>query len=304
MMKQKTIGNFFSIEGIGLHTGLPLTLTFRPAAGNFGIKIKRTDLKDAPLIDVIADNVCNTLRGTVLCKENVQVSTVEHAMAALYAYGIDNCLLEVNGPEFPILDGSSKYYVEQLENAGSTELDFPAEFLEITEEIEYVSETGAKIRAYPCDHLELEVEIGFDSEVLKHQQATLKNIGHFKYEIAAARTFVFVREIEPLLNMNLIKGGDLKNAIVIYDKKMSQATLDKLSDKLHQPRMDASKPGYLSGPLNYSNEPARHKLLDLLGDLALTGKRLKTRIVAYHPGHKINTDFAKLLRETFILTEK
>lgn len=303
-MKQKTIRNSFTIEGVGLHTGLPLSLTLHPAPENHGIKIRRTDLPDAPVIEAVADNVCNTLRGTVLCKGDVQISTIEHAMASLYAFDIDNCLMEVNGPEFPILDGSAKPFVEILKTVGNIEQNSEAEYLEITEEHEYVIETGSSIKAYPAEKLILEVEIGFDSEVLKHQKAELTEISDFPDAIAAARTFVFVREIEPLLNMNLIKGGDLKNAIVIYDKLMSQEALDKLSDKLHQPRIDASQPGYLSGELNYINEPARHKLLDLLGDLALTGKRLKGRFVAYHPGHKVNTEFANLLRKIYILTEK
>jgi UDP-3-O-[3-hydroxymyristoyl] N-acetylglucosamine deacetylase/3-hydroxyacyl-[acyl-carrier-protein] dehydratase len=303
-MKQKTIRNSFTIAGKGLHTGLPLTLTVKPAPENHGIKIKRTDLKDAPLIEAVAENVCNTLRGTVLCKGEVQVSTIEHALATLYAYGVDNCLMEVNGPEFPILDGSAKLYIENLETAGITEQDIAAEYIQITEVLEYVSDTGPVIRAYPSEELILEVEIGFDSKVLKQQKAKLTDIRDFTEEIAAARTFVFVREIEPLLNMNLIKGGDLKNAIVIYDQMMSQEAVDNLSDKLNQPHIDASKLGYLSGELNFENEPARHKLLDLLGDLALTGKRLKGKIVAFHPGHKVNTEFAKLLRQTYILSEK
>ncbi len=303
-MKQRTIRNSFKVEGIGLHTGLPLTLTLNPASENHGIQIRRTDLTNAPLIEAIADNVCNTLRGTVLCKGEIRVSTIEHALAALYAYNIDNCLIEVNGPEFPILDGSAKLYVEQLNMVGITEQSLPAEYVEITEEIEYVSDTGSVIRAFPSELLELEVEIGFNSDVLSQQTATLTNIRLFQEEIAAARTFVFVHEIEPLLNMNLIKGGDLKNAIVIYDRLMSQEAVDHLSEKLQQPRIDASIPGYLSGDLNYENEPARHKLLDLLGDLALTGKRLKGRIVAFHPGHKANTEFAKILRQTYILTEQ
>lgn len=303
-MKQKTIGNSFTIEGIGLHTGLPIKLTLKPATENHGIKIKRNDLPDAPLIEAVADNVCNTLRGTVLCKGDIQVSTIEHAMAVLYAFGIDNCLMEVNGPEFPILDGSAKPFVEILTTVGTIEQSSEAEYLEINEEHEYVIETGSSIKAYPAEKLILEVEIGFDSEVLKHQKAALTDISDFPDSIAAARTFVFVREIEPLLSMNLIKGGDLKNAIVIYDRLMNQDAVDKLSDKLNQPRIDASKLGYLTGELNFDNEPARHKLLDLMGDLALTGKRLKGRFVAFHPGHKVNTEFANLLRKKYILTEK
>lgn len=303
-MKQKTIGSSFVLEGKGLHTGLDLKLKACPAPANHGIKIKRTDLPNTAAIDALAEKVGNTVRGTVLKEGEVVVSTIEHALAVFYAMGIDNCLFEVDGPEFPILDGSSIRFLEQVERVGIVEQEADKDFIFIDKRIEYHNETDSWIVAEPSDRMELIVEIGFHSPVLKAQKAKLKDMSLFPTEIAGARTFVFVREIEPLINMNLIKGGDLKNAIVIYDKLMSQDAIDNLTEKLHQPRMDASTLGYLSGPLKFDNEPARHKLLDLIGDLALAGKPLKGRITAHYPGHKINTEFAKLLRDKYILNNE
>jgi UDP-3-O-[3-hydroxymyristoyl] N-acetylglucosamine deacetylase/3-hydroxyacyl-[acyl-carrier-protein] dehydratase len=299
-MKQKTLGNYFTVEGKGLHTGIELSLKVNPAPAGYGIKIIRTDIEGRPEIPAIADLVSQTVRGTVLKSGDVQVSTIEHAMAALYAFQIDNCLLEVNGPEFPILNGSSEMYVRKIEEVGVVAQDAEKEILVINEEIEYISESGSVIRAYPSENQEFEVSIGFNSTVLEDQSAGLCGFENFSRDFAKARTFVFVRDIEPLLKMNLIKGGDLKNAIVIYDRLMSQDDLDKLTDKLHQTRIDATKPGYLSGELYFENEPARHKLIDLMGDIALVGKTVIGKIVAIHPGHKINTEFAKILREKYI----
>lgn len=303
-MRQKTIGNSFKIEGIALHTGLNICLKAYPAPPNHGIIIRRTDLDGQPEIEAIAENVGETVRGTVLKNGAMQVSTIEHAMAAFYAAGIDNCLFEVDGPEFPILDGSAKTFRDKILEVGIVVQDETKDYLTITEEIEYTTESGSIINAYPADKLELEVMIGFDSPVLREQTASLKDIRDFNKETASARTFVFVREIEPLLNMNLIKGGDLKNAIVIYDKIMSQEMVDVLTDKLHQHKVDATQLGYLNGGIKFENEPAMHKLLDLLGDLALVGRPIKGRIVAKYPGHKINTEFAKLLRKTYLTDKK
>lgn len=300
-MKQKTIGNSFAIEGIALHTGLNIKLVAHPAPINHGIKIRRTDIEGQPEMDAVADNVGNTVRGTVLRNEYFQVSTIEHAMAAFYAAGIDNCLFEVDGPEFPILDGSARFFRDKIEEVGVVEQDAEKEYLVITEEMEHQTKSGSIIKAYPADTFQLEVMIGFDSSVLREQMAVLEDIEDFNKQAATARTFVFVREIEPLLNMNLIKGGDLKNAIVIYDKTMSQDAMDKLTAKLHKhEKVDASKLGYLNGGIKFENEPAMHKLLDLVGDLALVGKPIKGKIVAKYPGHRINTEFAKLLRDTYL----
>lgn len=234
----------------------------------------------------------------------MQISTIEHAMAAFFAAGIDNCLFEVDGPEFPILDGSARLFRDKIQEVGIEVQDATKDFIVIKDEIEYKTETGSEIKAYPADKLELEVMIGFDSPVLREQTASLDDLKDFNEQTASARTFVFVREIEPLLNMNLIKGGDLKNAIVIYDKIMSQEAVDRLTEKLHQHRVDATQLGYLNGGIKFENEPAMHKLLDLVGDLALVGKPIKGRIVAKYPGHKINTEFAKLLRKTYLTEEK
>lgn len=299
-MKQKTIGNSFTIEGIALHTGLNIKLKASPAPINHGIIIRRTDLDGQPEIEAIADNVGQTIRGTVLKNDQMQVSTIEHAMAAFFAAGIDNCLFEVDGPEFPILDGSARFFRDKIQEVGIIIQDATKDFIVISDEIELKSDSGSVIKAYPADKLELEVMIGFDSPVLREQTASLDDIRDFNSKTAQARTFVFVREIEPLLNMNLIKGGDLKNAIVIHDKIMSQETIDKLTEKLNQPRVDASQLGYLNGGIKFENEPAMHKLLDLIGDLALVGRPIKGRIVAKYPGHKINTEFAKLLRKTYL----
>ncbi|MGB4415103.1 MAG: bifunctional UDP-3-O-[3-hydroxymyristoyl] N-acetylglucosamine deacetylase/3-hydroxyacyl-ACP dehydratase [Paludibacter sp.] len=297
MSKQKTIKQSFSLEGKGLHTGLNITLTFIPAPQNYGIKIKRVDLPEQPVIDALAENVTHTVRGTVLQKEDVQISTVEHGLASLYAFGIDNCLLEVNAPEFPILDGSSKHYVQKIQEAGVEEQSAEKDYYIVHKKIEYsIPETGARITLLPDDTFSLDVHIGFKSPVLGNQFASLDNLEDFATEISAARTFVFVREIEPLLSMNLIKGGDLKNAVVIYDEVMPQETMDRLTGKLHQNCIDASKLGYLT-ELNFENEPARHKLLDIIGDLSLIGKPIKAKVIARYPGHKINTELAKLIRK-------
>jgi UDP-3-O-[3-hydroxymyristoyl] N-acetylglucosamine deacetylase/3-hydroxyacyl-[acyl-carrier-protein] dehydratase len=299
-MKQKTIGNSFSVEGIALHTGLNIKLMAHPAPADHGIVICRTDIAGKPSMKAVADNVGDTVRGTVLRNEHFQVSTIEHVMAAFYAAGIDNCLFEVDGPEFPILDGSARFFRDKIVEVGVVEQDADKEHLVITDILEYETDSGSKITAYPSDKFELEVMIGFDSPVLREQTAVLNDISEFNEKAATARTFVFVHEIEHLLEMNLIKGGDLKNAIVIYDRIMSQETVNTLCEKLHQESIDASQLGYLNGGIKFENEPAMHKLLDVVGDLALTGKPIKGRIVAKYPGHKINTEFAKLLREKYL----
>lgn len=305
MLKQKTLKESFSLSGKGLHTGLELTVTFNPAPDNHGYKIQRVDLKDQPIIDAVADLVTETTRGTVLEKDNVKVSTIEHGMAALYALGIDNCLIQVNGPEFPILDGSSKYYVENIERVGTLEQSAIKDYYIIKSKIEFKDEeTGSSIIVLPDDEFSLNVLISYNSEILPNQYATLENMNDFGTEVSEARTFVFVREIEPLLKAGLIKGGDLDNAIVIYERQMSQPDLDKLADVLKVPHMDAAKLGYMNHkPLVWPNECARHKLLDVIGDLALIGKPIKGRIIATRPGHTINNKFARLMRKQIRLNE-
>lgn len=299
MNKQKTLNGSFSLYGKGLHTGLNLTVTFNPAPENYGYKIQRIDLPGEPIIDAVAENVTETTRGTVLSKGDVRVSTVEHALAALFALGIDNCLMQVNGPEFPILDGSAKNYVENIERIGTKELNSEKDVFVIKSKIEIKDErTGHSIIILPDEKFSLNVLIHYDSDILFNQYATLEDMDHFKNEIASSRTFVFVRELESLLNLGLIKGGDLDNAIVIYEREMPQEKYDQLTDILGVPRMDAKKLGYLNHkPLVWNNEPARHKLLDIIGDLALIGKPLQGRIIATCPGHTINNKFARAMRK-------
>ncbi len=296
-MKQKSIKSPFTVTGKGLHTGVELILTANPAPANTGIWIKRVDLEGKPSFEALADYVNQTTRGTVLKVGEAQVSTIEHAMAAFYSAGIDNCIFEVDGPEFPILDGSAKEFVAKINEVGIIEQDAEKSFLKITEEIVVEYPNGSRLEISPADNFTVEVEIGFNSDVLPDQLASLYDLNEFGKGICDCRTFVFVREIEPLLNMNLIKGGDLKNAIVIYDREMSQTQMDALTDKLNQPKINATELGYLSGPLKYENEPARHKLLDVIGDLALVGKPMLAKVKAKYPGHQINTETAKTIRQ-------
>ena len=298
MLKQKTLKESFSLSGKGLHTGLNLTVTFNPAPDNFGYKIQRTDLEGQPMIDAIAENVTETTRGTVLSKNGVKVSTVEHGLAAIYAAGIDNCLIQVDGPEFPILDGSAQYYVDNIERVGTIEQSAVKDYFVIKSKIEFRNEkTGSSIIVLPDDEFSLNVLISYDSTILPNQYATLEDMTLFKDEVAKARTFVFVREIEPLLQLGLIKGGDLDNAIVIYERQMSQDKYDQLADVMGVPHMDATHLGYIMHkPLVWPNECARHKLLDLIGDMALIGKPIKGRIIATRPGHTVNNKFAREIR--------
>ena len=305
MLKQKTIKESFTLSGKGLHTGLNLTVTFNPALAGHGYKIQRTDIDGQPVIDANADNVVETTRGTVVGKGDVKVSTIEHAMAALYALGIDNCLIQVDGPEFPILDGSAQYYVNEIERVGTVEQNAVKDFYIIKSKIEFRDEqSGSSIIVLPDESFSLNVLVSYDSTIIPNQFATLEDMALFKDEIAASRTFVFVREIEPLLQAGLIKGGDLDNAIVIYERQMSQENYDKLADIMGVPHMDATQLGYIMHkPLVWPNECARHKLLDVIGDMALIGKPIKGRIIATRPGHTINNKFARRMRKEIRLHE-
>lgn len=301
-MKQKTLKSEFSVSGKGLHTGVHVTATFKPAEVNTGYRIKRIDLEGEPTIEALAENVTETTRGTVVSSKadkNVKVSTIEHALAALYTAGIDNCLIEVDAAELPILDGSAIIYCNKIEEVGIQEQEEEKEYYVVKKRIKvFDPETGSSLIVLPDDELSMDVMIEFNSPVLSNQFASLEHVSAFKSEIAASRTFVFVREILPLLQMNLIKGGDLDNAIVIHDKEMPKEDLDRLADLMNVPRKQVSELGYLNNkPLVYKNEPARHKLLDLLGDLSLIGRPLKGRIVATKPGHTINTTLAKKIRK-------
>lgn len=298
-MKQLTLNGEFSVKGKGLHTGLEIEATFLPAPENHGYKIQRVDLEGEPIIDALAENVTDTDRGTVLARGDVRVSTVEHALAALYAAGVDNCLIKVTGPEIPILDGSARQFSEAIERVGVVEQSADKNFYVVKRKIEVRDpQTGAHLTVLPDSDFSVDVMISYDSPVLANQFARLENMSEFRQEISGSRTFVFVREIEPLLNANLIKGGDLDNAIVIYDKEMAQEKLDHISDLMGVEHKQVDELGFINNrPLEFENEPARHKLLDVLGDTALIGRPLKGRIIACRPGHKINTTFAKQIRK-------
>ena len=298
-MKQHTIKDSFSLSSVGLHTGLHVTSTFHPAPVDTGVCIRRIDLPGQPCHQALADYVSATERGTVLERGKWKVSTLEHALSALYAMGVDNCIIDIDAPEMPILDGSARFFVKEIERVGIVEQDAEQKVYVVKEPIEYISEHGHVLRIEPCDHYEVDVTIAFPSVLLHEQHATLTNLADYPMEMASARTFCFVREIEPLLRVGLIKGGDLKNALVIYETEMSQEGMDYFCDKMGQPHMDATRLGYLS-PLNYLNEPARHKLLDVIGDMALLGLRLQGRIIAVKPGHTFNTQCVRRLRNQIL----
>ena len=296
--KQTTLGGSFSLFGKGLHTGLSLTVTFNPAPENYGYKIQRIDLEGQPIVDAVAENVVETNRGTVVQSGEARISTIEHGMSALYALGIDNCLIQVNGPEFPILDGAADAYVKKIMSVGIVKQNAPKDYYIIRKKIEVRDEeNGSIITILPDEDFSITAMCSFNSKFISSQFATLDNISNYATEIAPARTFVFVRDVVPLLEANLIKGGDLDNAIVIYERQVEQDKLDKLADLLHVPHIDATKIGYIQHrPLQWDNECTRHKLLDIIGDMALIGKPIKGRIIATRPGHSINNKFARQMR--------
>lgn len=305
VVKQKTLANSFKIEGKGLHTGVNVTMNFLPAPENYGFKFKRVDLENQPIIDADVDLVVDTSRGTLLEKDGARIGTIEHALAALTGMDLDNVLIEVNNEEAPIMDGSSRYFVEAIEKAGVLEQKAEREYFEIQEKIEiYDEKSDSHIIALPDDDYRLNVMISFKSRVLNNQFATLDSVSDFKSEIANCRTFVFLHELEFLLNNNLIKGGELNNAIVIIDKEVSQEELDRLAELFHHDKVEVKPQGILNNlDLHFDNECARHKLLDVIGDLALCGKRIKGRIIATKPGHRPNTIFAQALKDAWRKTQ-
>lgn len=298
-MKQITLSAPFSVKGKGLHTGMMIEAEFLPAPDNHGYKFQRTDLEGEPVIDAVAENVVHTERGTVIARGDVSVSTIEHAMAALYAAGIDNVLIRINGAEMPILDGSAREICEKIQAAGIVQQNENKDYYIVKQKLEVRDDaTGASILVLPDEDFSIDVKIQFDSPVIPNQFASLDLIDNFGKEIASSRTFVFVREIEPLVKANLIKGGDLENAVVIYDQTMEQSQLDKLADMMGVPHKEVEEFGYIQAtPLRWANEPARHKLMDVMGDLALIGRPLKGKVIATRPGHTINTTFAKKIRK-------
>ncbi len=297
-MKQITLKESFAVKGKGLHTGLNIEAVFCPAEENYGYKIQRVDLEGEPIIDAVAENVTSSVRGTTVSQGQASVSTIEHALAALYAAEIDNCLIKVNASELPILDGSAKVYCEKIAAAGTQEQKSDKNYYVVKQKIEINDEdTGASIIVLPDAGFSIDAMVAFDSPVLTNQFATLNKLSDFYQEISPSRTFVFVREIEQLLKADLIKGGDLENAIVIYDSALPQSELDRLADLMGVPRKHVTEFGYVNDtPLLHANEPARHKLMDVLGDVALIGRPLLGKIIAIRPGHKINTAFAKQVR--------
>ena len=299
MAKQKTIKDSFSLSGKGLHTGLNLTVEFCPAPENHGYKIQRVDVEGQPLIEALAENVTETQRGTVLSNGSERVSTIEHGLSALYALGIDNCLMKVDGPEFPILEGSAKLYIENIERVGIVEQEAEKDYFVVTEPVEYRDANGVSIvRIEPAEEFSVSVLVSFDQSAISDQHADLMHMEDFAKEIAPSRTFVFVRDVEPLLAAGLIKGGDLDNSIVLYERELPQDRYDRIADAMKVPRMDAKKLGYINHrPLVWDNEPARHKLLDVIGDMSLIGKPIKGHITGIRPGHRVNNQFARMLRE-------
>ncbi len=299
--KQRTIQQPVALRGKGLHTGVDVEVNICPAEVNTGITFQRVDLDGQPKIDAVADNVIDTSRGTTIAIKNIKISTIEHVMAALAGMGIDNALVKVNGPEMPILDGSARMIVEAIAQVGTVEQGAERNYFVIREKTVYVDEkNNIEIVAYPDDGYSIDVMIDYKSRVLGHQYAKLIHIDEFEKQIAPCRTFVFFHELEFLLKNNLIKGGDLENAIVIMEHEVPQSELDRIADLFNKPHVKVKPEGILNNvDLHFDNEPARHKLLDVVGDLALLGLRIKGKIIALRPGHHANTEFAKMLRKQY-----
>lgn len=295
--KQRTIAKEITLKGVGLHTGENVTLKFVPAPENFGYAFKRVDLEGEPIIEADANYVVNTQRGTNLEKRGVRIQTSEHVLAALVGLEIDNVLIELNAPEPPIMDGSSKFFVKALEDAGIVEQNAMRDEFIVKDVISYKDEeTGSEITIIPSDSYQITTMVDFGTKVLGTQNATLENLSDFKSEIADARTFSFLHELEMLLENGLIKGGDLNNAIVYVDKEISDSTMKKLEKAFNKKKLSVKPNGILDNlTLHQPNEAARHKLLDVIGDLALTGTRIRGKVIANKPGHFVNTQFAKKL---------
>lgn len=306
MEKQKTLKEEISLSGIGLHTGKEVVLTMKPAKENTGFVFVRTDLEGCPQVEADANYVTTTDRGTTLEKSGVKIHTCEHVLAALVGMDLDNVILEMNNAEPPIMDGSSKFFVEAIEKVGIVEQEVPREYLTITEVMSYTDpETGADITIIPSEEYEVTTMVDFGTKILGTQNATLKNMSDFKSEISAARTFSFLHELEMLLDHGLIKGGDISNAIVYVDKELTTETIEKLKKAFGKEEISIRPNGILDNlTLNYPNEAARHKLLDVIGDLALVGVRIKGKVIANKPGHFVNTQFAKKLNKYYKTQKK
>ena len=297
--KQRTIKEEITISGVGLHTGQNTNLTFKAAPENHGYRFKRIDVEGQPTVKVDVDNVIDVSRGTTISANGATVGTIEHTMAALVGLGIDNVLMEIDGPEPPILDGSSKMFIDALKHAGIVEQEQERQYFELKTNLEYTDEEkGIQIIAVPSDEFQVTVMIDYNSPVLGSQHASLAHISEFEDEISSCRTFCFLHELELLLDNNLIKGGDLDNAIVVVDKVVTEKELERLAKLFNRPSVEVKKEGILNNvDLRYQNEPARHKLLDVIGDLALLGIPLKAHVYATRPGHAANVEFAKKLKK-------
>lgn len=306
MVKQKTIQNPISLTGVGLHTGKDVTMTFKPAPINNGFTFVRVDLEGSPIIEADANYVVNTQRGTNLEKLGVKIQTSEHVLAAFVGCDIDNVIIELNESEPPIMDGSSKYFVEAIEKAGIIEQDAERRYYVVKEVISYLDEvTGSEIILMPSDDYQVTAMVDFGTKVLGTQNATLKNVFDFKKEIANSRTFSFLHELETLLDNGLIKGGDLNNAIVYVDKEISPNTMENLKKAFGKDHISVKPNGILDNlTLHYPNEAARHKLLDVIGDLALVGTKIKGKVIANKPGHYVNTQFAKKLSKIIKIEQR
>ncbi|MBB5623101.1 UDP-3-O-[3-hydroxymyristoyl] N-acetylglucosamine deacetylase/3-hydroxyacyl-[acyl-carrier-protein] dehydratase [Pedobacter cryoconitis] len=297
-VKQKTIKSEVSVHGVGLHTGASVTLTFCPAPENHGFKFQRTDLPGQPIIDADCDNVTDTARGTTITQNGASISTVEHVMASLVGMDLDNILMKLDGPETPIMDGSAILFVEALESVGLVQQSIDREYFQIPHNITYTdAERKVEIVAMPLEDYRFTCMIDYNSPVLGSQHAVISTIAEFKSAIASCRTFCFLHELEYQLQNNLIKGGDLNNAIVIVDKEVTRDELDHLAKIFNREKIEVAPQGILNNmELRYQNEPARHKLLDMIGDLALVGMHIKGHIMAARPGHAANIAFAKKIK--------
>jgi UDP-3-O-[3-hydroxymyristoyl] N-acetylglucosamine deacetylase/3-hydroxyacyl-[acyl-carrier-protein] dehydratase len=297
--KQRTLAKEISLTGKGLHSGKSVTITFKPAPANHGYKFCRVDLPGKPLIDALAEHVTETSRGTTLVHNNASVSTIEHVMAAFSGLRVDNALIELDGPEAPIMGGSSWRFVEAIKEAGIIEQKDDRNYFVVKQKITYSDEEhGVDLIVYPDDHFSVNVLIDYNSKILGNQYSILDSIDDFEEKISKSRTFVFFHELEPLFNSGLIKGGDLDNAIVILEKEVEQVEIDRIAKLFNRPGINTHTAGILNNTeLIYPNEPARHKLLDIMGDIALVGHPIKGKIVATRPGHYANTRLAKIIRQ-------
>lgn len=297
--KQRTLSREISLTGKGLHSGISVTITLKPAPANHGYKFCRVDLPGKPVIDALAEHVTETSRGTTLVQNNASVSTIEHVLAAFHGMKVDNALIELNGSEAPIMGGSSWKFVDAIKEAGIVEQKEDRNYYKVKQKITFSDEEhGVDLILYPDDHFSINVLIDYNSKILGNQYAILDSIDDFEDEICRSRTFVFFHDLEPLFKMGLIKGGDLDNAVVILEKEVSQEEIDRIAKLFNRPGITNHKEGILNNTeLNYPNEPARHKLLDIMGDLALVGQPIKGKVVATRPGHYANTRLAKIIRQ-------